>query len=296
MYFALFLLVIVVMAAASARTIKNNFFVLGKSNTIDSKILGEKRKVWVYVPASAKDPANSGKMYPVVYLLDGDAHFSWLNKMVQELNGINGARLCQDMIVVAIPNVNRTRDLTPSNYLYGPDGNQIKGFEASGGGEKFADFIGKELVPYIDSVYPTDAYRALLGHSFGGLAVMNIAVSRSELFSAYVAIEPSMWWDNKKLLNQVPEALKEGKFSGKSLFLGIANNMPAGMDITKVRSDTSSASAHMRSVLELVDVFEDNPDGRLQYSYKYYNECDHNSVPAKAAYDAMNFLFGCDGE
>jgi len=293
MYFALFLLVIVVMAAASARTIKNNYFVLGKSNSIDSKILGEKRKVWIYVPASAKDPANSGKTYPVVYLLDGDAHFSWLNKMVQQLSGVNGVRLCQDMIVVAIPNINRTRDLTPSNYLYGPGGDQIKGFEVSGGGGKFIDFIEKELVPYIDSVYPTDAYRALFGHSFGGLAVMNMAVSRSELFNAYVAIEPSMWWDNKKLLKQVREALKEGKFNGKSLFLGIANNMPAVMDIKEVRSDASATTAHMRSVLELADILDDNPDGSLKYTYKYYSDCDHNSVPAKAAYDAMNFLFRC---
>jgi uncharacterized protein len=48
----------------------NQNIVIGKTDSIQSKILGEKRKIWVHVP----DGAN--QKYPVVYVLDGDGHFS----------------------------------------------------------------------------------------------------------------------------------------------------------------------------------------------------------------------------
>ncbi|HTD99216.1 MAG TPA: alpha/beta hydrolase-fold protein [Mucilaginibacter sp.] len=279
------------MAAISARSIRNNCIVLGKTNTIKSEILGEKRKIWVYVPPCAKDPASRDQRYPVVYLLDGNSLFASVNGIVQELTGIKGTKECPDMIVVAIPNTNRVRDLTPTKYLYGPEGNKIDDFEASGGGDKFMDFIEQELVPYIDSVYPTSSYKTILGHSLGGLAVMNILVNRPRLFDAYIAIDPSMWWDDKKLLKQAWEVLGSETYRGKSLYLGIANNMPAGMDVQEVRRDTSPQTAHMRSVLELEDLLKITPNNGLKCSFKYYGECDHNSVSPKAGYDALRFLF-----
>lgn len=291
MYLALFIMVIIVMAAVSARSIKNNGIVLGKTSIIRSEILGEKRKIWVYVPPCAKDPANSAQRYPVVYLLDGNSLFASVNGIVQELTGIKGNRECPDMIVVAIPNTNRTRDLTPTNYLLGPEGNPIAGFEATGGGEKFIDFIAHELVPYIECTYPATSSRAIMGHSFGGLTVMNILVNRPQLFDAYIAIDPSMWWDGKKLLKQAQKVLKQPKYKGKSLYLGVANTMPAGMSLQQVRSDTSPQTAHMRSVLALEDWLKKNPDNGLKCNFKYYSECDHNSVSGKAGYDAIRFLF-----
>ena len=292
MYLALFIAVIIIMAAISARGIRNNCTVLGKTNVIDSEILGEKRKIWVYVPPCAKDPANHHQRYPVVYLLDGNSLFASVNGIVQELTGIKGTRECPDMIVVAIPNTNRLRDLTPTNYMYGPEGDKINGFEATGGGNLFIDFIEQELIPYIDSVYPTSANKTILGHSLGGLAVMNMLINRPQLFDAYIAIDPSMWWDGKKLLKQAWEVLRSESYHGKSLYLGIANNMPAGMDVQEVRKDTSPQMAHMRSVLELQDMLKVcSRNNGLKCSFKYYSECDHNSVSPKAGYDALRFLF-----
>jgi uncharacterized protein len=291
MIFGLFLILVVIMAAANAQTIKKSRIILGKSHTIESKILNEKRRIWVYVPHGAKDPENLERRYPVIYLLDGNAHFSWLNKTAQQLCGVNSAGTCRDMIMVAIPNTDRVRDFTPTNYLFGPDGNQINEFKVSGGGEKFIDFIEKELIPYIDSAYPTDPYKVIFGHSLGGLAVMNIVINRPHLFNAYAAIEPSMWWDGKKLLKQAHEVFKMEKFRGRSLFLAIANTMPGGMDIQQVRKDSSGTTAHIRSILELADILEDNPDSGLNYTCKYYNDCDHGSITQKAGYDALCFLF-----
>ena len=68
----------------------------------------------------------------------------------------------------------------------------------------------------------------LIGHSLGGLTVMNLVVHHPNVFNSYVAIDPSMWWDSRKLLNQASETLKQGNFAGKSLFLGIAEYHAGG--------------------------------------------------------------------
>jgi predicted alpha/beta superfamily hydrolase len=278
--------------AADAQTIKDNHIIMGNVDSVYSKSLNEKRKIWVYVPAGANNAVFSQRHYPVVYLLDGDAHFPSVTGMIQQLSEVNGNSICPDMIVVGIPNTDRTRDLTPSNSLTDPTGKTAPFFKTSGGGEKFTTFIEKELMPHIDSIYPTAPYKVLIGHSFGGLTAMNILINHTNMFNAYVVIDPSMWWDKKKLLNQSREVLKQQIFEGKSVFLGIANTMAAGMDTLQVRKDTTGNSAHIRSILELADIFKSNPANGLNFKYKYYNDDNHGSVPLIAEYDALHFLFG----
>lgn len=290
--FFLFLLLVVAMATANAQTVINHRIFMGKTDSVKSIILNEKRQVWIYLPQGYDEKGFSKQRYPVVYLLDGDAHFASVTGMIQQLSEINGNMICPDMIVVAIPNTDRTRDLTPTRSLVGPDGKKIPGFETSGGNEKFISFIQKELMPHIDSNYATASYKMLIGHSFGGLTVMNIVVNHTDMFNAYVAIDPSMWWDNRKLLSQAHDVMKQKKFAGKSLYLAIANTMPMGMDTQKVRKDTSGATGHIRSILDLADILKANPDNGLKFAYKYYNEDNHGSVPLLAEYDALHFLFG----
>jgi len=288
----LFVLLVVAMAAANAQTVVNNRIFIGKTDSVSSKILNEKRKVWIYLPQGYDDPAFTKQRYPVVYLLDGDGHFASVTGMIQQLSEVNGNMVCPDMIVVAIPNTDRTRDLTPTRSLVGPDGKKIPGFETSGGNEKFISFIQNELIPHIDSTYLTAPYKMLIGHSFGGLTVMNIVVNHTDMFNSYVAIDPSMWWDGRKLLNQAHEVMKQKKFAGKSLYLAIANTMPIGMDTQRVRKDTSGTTGHIRSILDLADILKANSNNGLNFAYRYYNEDNHGSVPLLAEYDALHFLFG----
>lgn len=264
---------------------QNNAITLGKKDSVYSKILGEEREVWIYLPEGAKNPKNK---YPVVYLLDGDSHFSSVSSMVQYLNRTG---VTPDMIVVAILNTDRPRDLTPTHSLLMPDGSKNNDLKTSGGGEKFTSFIQNELMPYIDSVYPAAPYKVLIGHSLGGLTVVNILMHHPQMFNAYVAIDPSMWWDNKKLLNQANDVFADQKFNGKSLFLGIANTMPPGMDTLQVRIDSTGGTTHIRSILQLKDMLQRDKTNGLTFSYKYYKDDDHGSVPLITEYDAFHFLF-----
>jgi len=262
--------------------------VIGKIDSVQSNILGEKRKIWVHVPDGA---ANSKERFPVVYLLDGDGHFSSVVGMIQQLSTINGNTMCPKMIVVGIPNTDRTRDLTPTHIDADPPFMDSTFSKTSGGGENFIAFMEKELMPHIDAKYPTATYKMLIGHSFGGLAVMQTFVHHNDLFNSYICIDPSMWWDKEKLLNQAQKVLLEKKFEGKSLYLGIANTLEDGMDIKKVQKDTSQETKHIRSILKLQAAFERNKLNGLNYRGKYYPDDTHGSVPLIAEYDALRFFF-----
>jgi predicted alpha/beta superfamily hydrolase len=214
--------------------------------------------------------------------------------MIQYLSSVNGNIICPEMIVVGIPNTDRTRDLTPTHidsfqFLdYTHDSSFCK---TSGGGENFISFIEKELIPHIDSLYPSAPYRVLIGHSLGGLTVMNTLIHHTNLFKAYIAIDPSMSWDNQKLLNEAKTILTTNTYSGVSLFLGIANTMGEGMDTVRVKNDTNKYTENIRSIFELRDYLNNNKQNQLIYSYRYYNNDDHASVPLITEYDALHAIF-----
>lgn len=269
--------------------------VIGKTDSVQSKILGEQRKIWVHVPDRAD---NSTERYPVVYVLDGDGHFSSVVGMIQQLSTINGNMMCPKMIVVGIPNTDRTRDLTPTHIdpRFDPDPPYVTitdsaFMKTSGGGENFIAFLEKELMPYIEAKYPTAPYKMLIGHSFGGLAVMQTFVHHTHLFDAYICIDPSMWWDKQKLLKQTEKALAERKFEGKSLYLGIANTMDSGMDINTMLKDAAPETKHIRSIWALQAAFEINKQNSLKYRCKYYPDDTHGSAPLITTYDALRFIF-----
>ena len=265
----------------------NQNIVIGKTDSIQSKILGEQRKIWVHVP-----DGSANQKYPVVYLLDGDGHFSSVVGMIQQLSSINGNTMCPKMIVVGIPNTDRTRDLTPTHIDADPAMMMDSAFaKTSGGGENFIAFMEKELMPYIEAKYPTAPYKMLIGHSFGGLTVMQTFTHHTDLFNSYICIDPSMWWDKEKLLKQTQQALAEKKFEGKSLYLGIANTMEEGMDINKVQKDTSEETRHIRSILKLQAALEKNNQNGLKYRSKYYPDDTHGSAPLITEYDALRFFF-----
>jgi len=274
----------------SAGNSNNNNIVIGKIDSVYSKSLGEERKIWVYMPHGDNGPSASGQRYPVVYLLDGDAHFSSVMGMIQQLSEVNGNTVCPDMILVGIPNTVRMRDLTPTQSApnFYVDSDAVR---TSGGGENFTAFIEKELIPHIDSLYPTAPYRMLIGHSLGGLMVINTLVHHPQLFNAYLAIDPSMWWDNQKLLKLTDTALAKGRFAGKTLFLAVANTMPQGMDTARVRKDTTGNTMHIRSILLLADALKKNSHNGLRWNYKYYDGDNHGSVPLIGEYDALRFIF-----
>ncbi len=269
----------------------SNAINIGKIDTITSKILKEQRQLWIYVPEGYTKSIFKNKKYPVVYLLDGDAHFYSVVGMIRQLSTVNGNTVCPKMIVVGIPNTNRMRDLSPTKSSSKSSYSNSRMIEETGGGDQFISFIENELIPYIDSNYATESYRMFIGHSLGGLTVMNTLVHKPELFNSYVAIDPSMWWNNNNLLHKIKTIKFDKRYKNKSLFLGIANTMNKGMDIVNVRKDTTKSTRHIRAILELKSILENDSLNNLSFKGLYYKDDTHGSVPLIAEYDALRYIF-----
>ena len=260
--------------------------VIGQMDSLHSEILDETRSIWVHVPGNATGAIFSETNYPVLYLLDGPGHFHAVTGMLKNLRD-NG--IVPNMVVVAIPNTDRTRDLTPSHVdeMFG-DSSFV---ETSGGGDEFLEFLEKELIPYVEEKYPVTGYRTFVGHSFGGLTAVYALFSRPALFHNYVAIDPSLWWDDWMLVYKADEVLEGSDLKGRALFVGVANTMDEGMDLSRVQEDTARSSNHIRSILAFIDTLENKTDSPLEFGWKYYEDDDHGSVPLITEYDAFRFLF-----
>lgn len=271
---------------------KENRISIGVTDSVQSSILGEKRKIWVHVPDQDANSIFSRRQYPVVYLLDGNSFFHSVVGLIRQLSR---NMVCPEMIVVGILNTDRTRDLTPTHIDADPpyyvSSADTAFYKTSGGGEKFIAFIEKELMPYIEAKHNTAPYKMLVGHSYGGLAVMQTFVHHNNLFNTYISIDPSMHWDNQKLMKQAQKVLTERRFEGKSLYLGIANTMDTELDIKKVPKDTTLNTHIIRPILALHTSFEQNKRNGIKYKGKYYPDDSHNSVPLIATYDALRFIF-----
>lgn len=249
---------------------------IGRKETIYSEVLKEKRTFWIYTPAYTSRAANPGKQYPVIYVLDGEAHFFSVVGIIQQLSQANGNGVLPEMMVVGIENTDRLRDLVPSG-----DNNQPN---------PFTRFLSAELMPYINEKYRPAPYCLLAGHSLGGLTVMDILAQSPRLFNAYIAIDPSMWYLSEKFLKRVIRQMPSQNLEGRRLFIGTANTLPAGMNLSQLRGDRSAETQHIRSIFKLDSFLRVNKND-LYYSHKYYEKEKHNTVPLLSMYDGLRFVF-----
>ena len=194
---------------------------IGDKFAFHSKILNEERRYWVYLPPSYRNKMFAPQKYPVLFLLDGDANFHMASGVVQFMGaGANANIQIPELIIVAIPNTQRTRDLTPTRSTKDYNGKENESLASSGGGETFLRFLEQELIPRIESEYRTQPYRLLVGHSFGGLFAINAFVRQASIFRAFIAIDPSLWWDDHLLLRRAKSMARDLK---GSVYISLAN-------------------------------------------------------------------------
>ncbi len=264
-----------------AKSQENNPFTTGFEKSVPSKILGEQRKVWIHIPNSNGGNDNTDKgRYPVIYLLDGDANF---NDVVGMTGFMSNAGLCPPMIVVGILHHSRMTELT-----FGTD-KETPGIV--GNGENFMRYVEKELMPYIESNYPTAPYKIFIGHSVGGLAVVNTLIHHPNLFNDYVSLDGALWWNDQQIVKEAKKNLANTNYKGKTLFMALANRMERGVDTLEVQKDSTEGTELIRSNLELIKNVFANKTNQLRFQHKYYEDDDHSSVRLIGEYDALRFIF-----
>lgn len=254
-------------------------FCIGKTDSLYSGILKEKREILVYVP-QPDNPYVKTETYPVLYLFDGVKSFMKTVAMIDHLSSDYGSYRCPKMIVVAVVHPDRFKDLFPNTANDNKD--EI---------DDFAKFMAQELVPYIDKKYPTQPYRCVVGHSLGGLRVAHSLVYQSQLFNSYIALDPSFGHDMNVWSNKAREVMKQKTFNNTSVFMAMAHTMPKTMSFEAIKKDTSGESRHMRTMMQFANDINSNKNKGLQFDWKYYPNETHSEVTFTGTYDGLNAVF-----
>jgi predicted alpha/beta superfamily hydrolase len=227
--------------------------------TIKSTAVGEDRTILVRVPANYE---RSQTRYPVIYMLD--AHPPQNGMMAGMVEQQVWGGVMSDAIIVGIQNTNRTRDLTPT-----------PGERADGGGaEKFLRFIETEVIPFVDKNFRTEPYRAIAGHSLGGLFVVYALMERPDAFNAYIAASPHLQWDNNYQIKRVEESLKKRPEWNKTLFIGLGDE-----------------PAYMETYNALQQMLKQSKPKKLEYEFRLFKEENHGSVVLPAYYAGLRKIY-----
>lgn len=195
-----------------------------KRLTLKSAVLGEERIVLVRTPPGYE---TDNAKYPVLYMTDGDAHMGHTAATIEFLTR-NGRM--SDLIVVGVTNTDRTRDLTPAKSTLKNEAGELQA-PTAGGANNFLKFFETELIPEIEKQYRVQPYRILAGHSFGGLFAIHSMISKPGLFNSYIAVSPSLQWENAEALKRATDFLKSQKEMNVSLYVSIGNE-PGGIGQT----------------------------------------------------------------
>jgi predicted alpha/beta superfamily hydrolase len=242
---------------------------IGKQEVIHSDILNEDRNIWIGLPEGYSE----ANQYPVFYLLDGPGHFQHTTGSAKFLQNNQRAPGC---IVVGISNTDRTRDLTPpaiTDNLNDDDGIPFD-YTQAGGADNFLSFMEKELMPYIESNYSTADYKILIGHSLGGLFAVHALLVEPDLFDGYIAISPSLWFDQQSFLLKAEKVLRENENLNSSFYMTMGNE----------------GGEMLGGAMKLAALMEEHADN-MHWKFQRMPAETHGTVPHRSTYDGMEFLF-----
>jgi len=259
---------------------------IGVTDSLYSNVLGESRDIYIQIPDNYHD--NIIKQYPVAYILDGEVFLPTVNNV---LNFYSGGFM-PEMVLVGISNANhRTRDLTTSKITtnYGMPYN-----EENGEAINFLKFIEEELIPYVESQYRVTNYKTFIGHSYGGLFTIYTLLNHPNLFSNYIAIDPSLDWDNQKLLTEAEAKLSSYNYQGKSLFMSLGGQLhmqDPNVTIDNVMQDKSNFTLFARSNLAFSEIVKQNKNNGLYFDWKFYPRDLHGTMALPSIMDGFISVF-----
>lgn len=228
--------------------------------SIFSNHLKEDRTFQIYLPQSYffSDRGN----YPVIYLIDGDYNFHYDVGLVEMLSSVGGK--IPEMIVVGIT--------AKGSEVYQKNCAPTDSTAAGGNANNYMAFIEKELKPYIKKNFRVSAYDILIGHSMGGLFTTNYFLENPTHFDTYIAIDPSLWWNNYVMADRADSIFQQTEGLAANLYISLANTQGMG-------------------VRNFVGVLDKYFPGDPHWEFLYYENENHGSVHWVTIKDALEKLF-----
>ncbi len=221
--------------ADSSRTIP-----LAQSYNLQSHIMGEDREINVWTPPGYGETTNR---HTVLYLIDGGAdqdfpHIAGLG----QLGAVSGTY--ESLIIVGVRTHTRLAELTPPPT----DARYNQAFPQAGHAAQFRDFLRAEVIPFVEARYRTGERRAVMGESLAGLFVMDTLLNEPTLFHDYIAVSPSLWWDDRAFARSAAPRLAAGETTGRRVFVSIADEDGTMRDGFNIMQRALETARHRLSV------------------------------------------------
>lgn len=256
--------------------------VIAKRIKINSTVLGEERTILVSTPSGYNDSNDS---YQVLYIIDG------VSDLIGFVNYLSDYGICPQLIIVSVEEVNPIRDMFPSKPKYKrgtqpstswynkKEDNELRTYkpdEKIGEADKYLSFIETELFPFIEKNYRTVPYRISCGHSKGGLCVTHAFLSHTNMFNAYIALSPSLYWDDGLIMKTAEEKLDSLNFKRRMLYFDIGGN-----EIPTTIGDAFTFAQTIKT----------NASNDLRWKFDYLPDESHGSGTALGIINALKFIY-----
>lgn len=229
-----------------------------ESFSMESKILGEKRAVNVYLPPQYASEAQ--RRFAVLYMPDGGLQEDFPH-IAQTIDQLIEQGEVEPMLVVGVANIDRRKDLTT---LTGVPKEQEKVPQA-GGSTAFRDFFQTELKAEIARRYRVaDMPTAIVGESLAGRWIVEGWLRSPDSYDTWIAIDPSLWWNDGELLKLAAHDLPNKKTEIRSrIYLNGAYREKKG---------------NLPAVKLLVDAIKNAGISAQLWSFESYPEYEHQEI------------------
>jgi predicted alpha/beta superfamily hydrolase len=230
---------------STSKAITYNF---GKQYQLESKILGETRRLLIYVPEKYK---KSTEKFPVIYVLDGQIHYKHATTtadILQKKGQIPAS------IIVAITNNEGTvmRDFSTKTANY-------------------ARFLKEEVLPFVANNFRVNGHKTLFGHSRPGAFVLETLVKTPNAFDNYIAANPIV---NEAFVTKFEHFLDHNKNLDQSLYFsmgGVHDVGPRSVRLMKALSELLTKKAPKS----------------FQWKYQYFPQHVHHTTPSVTFYEGL---------
>ncbi len=191
--------------------------IIGSAHKITSTVYGETKLLTVRLPRGYAD--NPDRRYPVVFSIDGgpEQDFELLAGIAAEAEFSTSF---EPFILIGVRTDNRYAELTPPLERMDPKtltavfGERMQ----PNGAPRFRDFLARDVIPWVTSRYRTDR-KVLTAASLGGLFVVDTLLERPEMFDDYIALTPSIWWDEGRVADEAAAKLASHAGSDRRIYI-----------------------------------------------------------------------------
>lgn len=230
--------------------------------SINSVKLGKERKLKIQLPRNYD--SNTEKTYPIIIALDGDYLFEPIAGNVDYYSYWN--EIPEAIVVGVLQDGQREADC-----FYDP-----QRFLPAETGAAFFEFLGMELLPFLDQNYRTAKFVVVAGHDLSANFIDYYLFKPDPLFHAYINLSPDLAPEMAERLTGALGSLKSKKW----FYLATSSE-----DIPALRKPILVLDKQLRLI----------ENEKLHYTFEDFDDANHYTMIGQAIPRALESIFASYG-